>query len=104
MKHARYAADSERAAMAALPYLCDALRLIAALRILYLPLACAPSIGTGGTQAAEGRTAKWPMATHLVATREACLRCALKDAKPPERQRKERRRCTVFTRGSGEGN
>jgi hypothetical protein len=58
MKHARYADDSERAAMAALPCLCDALHLIAALRRLYRPLRGAPSIGAGGTQAAVGQAAQ----------------------------------------------
>jgi hypothetical protein len=58
MKHARYADDSERAAIAALPWLCDALHLSAALRRLYRPLRGAPSIGTGGTQAAVGQAAR----------------------------------------------
>jgi hypothetical protein len=58
MKHARYADDSERAAIAALPCSCDALRLIAALRRLYRPLLGAPSIGTGGLQAAVGPAAR----------------------------------------------
>ena len=58
MKHARYADDSERAAMASPPCLCDALRLTAALRRLYWPLMAAPSIGTGGTQAAVGQAAQ----------------------------------------------
>jgi hypothetical protein len=58
MKHARYADDSERAAMAALPCLCDALRLIAAFRRLYRPLLGAPSIGTGGSQTAVGQAAQ----------------------------------------------
>jgi hypothetical protein len=58
MKHARYANDSERAAMAVLPWLCDVLHLSAALRRLYRPLRGAPSIGTGGTQTAVGQAAQ----------------------------------------------
>ncbi len=58
MKHARYADDSEREAMAALPCLCAALPLQAAMRRLYRPLLSAPSIGTGGTQAAVGQAAQ----------------------------------------------